>query len=1033
MYKIVRRTLRTHSLFSNELQARPAVPSSKFNLQKHLENFIMSDGKTYNLLSLRQNIRATLFIIITLCYLSQPSYGDEIMALDLQNPTMLRGGLVFSMENKAGPISVNQDFYQVTRSMSTDSLTNGLQATFDSYYQYRDHCNEVRKFVDEYNNFKPPPTVAPKNLDDIPLIDRPINGRVLGGYLNEQLRVLNSEYHCKNLGGIVPEIRDEKQRERLRSFMILHGIKNVYSGLQFDTDNNVYRFKSDNIFLSYKDPVFPKVTYGGDWRKDHTSDLWNWYTIEQAKKYALLITDPGNDFRYRVARNRDQSIRDKIVCEIPVKAEEIKAPIRPSAMTIMTYFACQRDEQSLKDKTEGQWRDIQSMMKIKFSINETSTVLPRLVPEDFYKWDVSRQKRHNGPDPTQYIGPNHTQYLGPDHYETPPEEPGRDQAQEDPAPGKESLNDFEMAQEDHNSDQYLTQEDQEADLDEIYTLTARSETSRSRRALPALPAGLPLMIAGGAANVIYSLAEGGAPLSWTGDALSSIFGLATTSQIKTLRETMEDQGKSIATLQFNQQNIDKMIKQVVDEVHNTTKELTALVLSQQMGVAMKAAEEDIKSINRQLTANNDVTMLRFANILTAARLGKVSPFIISQAELDEQAIKAKREKDVTLDTNMNNIKVTIIVIENQIQLFFNIPVMDDDRLFTFYKITPLPHFQNNATYIPKIDATYIAISAENSEYHTVDADEFNRCIDIPQECKVASPANHLTDSSHCVIRTYMTSQISCPLVESTIPKRPFIRSIGNHTIFSVPESTSIFIKCKNMWTTNSYQDTNTVIKGMGDITFRPGCVITLPDGSKWDTPDIHPLIQMTENMPMYSPYNTMPQASDVKVEYIKHQDINRPQTIYITQEVEKDLDTIDEMISEAFVNKNTLVPFMLRTGAIIMTILMMAFLGIWIYVFCRVKCSGTKWLPCIKPFPEPDQDIMTVKDQINHMQRQLKSTYKNFKDSSSNLSNRLTRSSYDVSRANYNAEAEAVELITRPSAPILKKGVSFEECSKERL
>ena len=29
MYKIVRRTLRTHSLFSNEFQARPAVPSPK--------------------------------------------------------------------------------------------------------------------------------------------------------------------------------------------------------------------------------------------------------------------------------------------------------------------------------------------------------------------------------------------------------------------------------------------------------------------------------------------------------------------------------------------------------------------------------------------------------------------------------------------------------------------------------------------------------------------------------------------------------------------------------------------------------------------------------------------------------------------------------------------------------------------------------------------------------------------------------------------------------------------------------------------
>ena len=124
---------------------------------------------------------------------------------------------------------------------------------------------------------------------------------------------------------------------------------------------------------------------------------------------------------------------------------------------------------------------------------------------------------------------------------------------------------------------------------------------------------------------------------------------------------------------------------------------------------------------------------------------------------------------------------------------------------------------------------------------------------------------------------------------------------------------------------------------------------------------------------------------------------------------------------------------MLRTGATIMTIIAMAFIGIWTYVCCRVRCSGSKWLPCIKPFPKPDQDIKTVKDQISHMQRQLKSTYKNFSDSTNTLSNRLTRSSYDVSKAEYNAEDKAVELITRPSAPILKKGVSFEDCSKERL
>ena len=248
----------------------------------------------------------------------------------------------------------------------------------------------------------------------------------------------------------------------------------------------------------------------------------------------------------------------------------------------------------------------------------------------------------------------------------------------------------------------------------------------------------------------------------------------------------------------------------------------------------------------------------------------------------------------------------------------------------------------------------------------------------------------------------MTAQIFCPLEESTIPRRPFIRSIGNHTISLVPNLTSIFIKCKNMWTTNSYQDTSTVIKGMGDITFRPGCVVTLPDCSKWDTPDIHLLVQMTENMPMYLPYNTMPQASN-----IRDKDINRPQTIYITQKVEEeDLETINEMVAEAFTNKNTLVPFMFRTGTTIMTILTMSFKGIWLYIFCRIQCSGSKWLPCIKPFPEPDVEIRTVKDQIDSIQQQLKSTYKNFKDSSQTISNWLTRSSYDVSKAQNNQEDE---------------------------
>ena len=141
----------------------------------------------------------------------------------------------------------------------------------------------------------------------------------------------------------------------------------------------------------------------------------------------------------------------------------------------------------------------------------------------------------------------------------------------------------------------------------------------------------------------------------------------------------------------------------------------------------------------QLATNNYIAMLKFANILTSAGIGKASPFVLSTDNLKQLAQKVLLEKNIQLNTDMNNIKMTITVIDYHIQLFFSIPIEDDDQLFKFFKITPLPYFNHNATLLLQIDAMYIAISKENSEYYSVNADEFNRCIDMPQECRVASP------------------------------------------------------------------------------------------------------------------------------------------------------------------------------------------------------------------------------------------------------------------------------------------------------
>ena len=981
----------------------------------------MSDGKTKNFLGLR-----LIFSLTTLLGFLSTSYGTPAeVILNKPNPTLLRGGLVFSMENKAGPINVNQDIYQVTRTISTDSLVKGLQATYDSYYQYRDHCKKIAEYIQRVNGqtpASPPPPREYSQQDMGNWVSRPIDGWKLQHTATKQ-RLLGAPSVCLHSKGRLPEVHTKEQKDKLRSYMNVVGIYRTYAGVYYDTKTGAYRYSSDDSIYNYD--VMNRISYGGSWETwDLEVDIWDGEAQKQARTHAIVYADPEGNFRMRILKDSDHNAMEHIICE--VRDDPPPEPEREEKMSMMismAHHACLRDEQTLKDKTEGQRLDIEKMMKIKFSINSTNSVLPNLVPINFYDWEDKRSRR-NLEETDLYMMTSPFELQQQEQLRLPGQEDQahqdqQDQAHQDQRAGQEEQRLAEGDQQQENKTAQLMQSD------------VWNKLMRDKRAIPA---GVPLMVAGGAANVIYSLVEGGAPLSWTGDMIGSIFGWASASEVKTIKKNMVDQGKSIKALQFNQEQIDKVVKNVIDEVENTTKELIEIVLSTQTGIAMKAAEEDLKGINRQLTTNNDITLLRFANILTSTRAGKASPFVITSEELEELAVKAKEEKAVTLDTNLDNIRVMMTLIDNDLQLFFDIPVKNEDRLFTFFKVIALPQFMSNATLIPRLDAPYLAISVANSEYHTVDADEFNRCIDTPHLCTVASPVIPLTESAHCVVKTYTTSQISCILEETNIPRRPFIRSIGNHTVFSVPEDTNLFVKCTNPWTVGHNQDTNIVIKGVGDMTFRPGCQVTLPDGSKWDTPDISPQVQMKTNLPLHSPYNTLPLGTNVTVEYFKPKDIQRPQIIYVNQPVEQeDLDTVEEIVTEAFTNKNTLVPFMLRTGATIMTILLLSFLCVWIYISCRVYCSGHPWCPCIKPFPEPDAELRTVKDQIQIMQNQLKSTYKNFRDTSQGLTNRLARVNPEPNVAQKNPEETGIEMTDQPQ-PILKnKGVTFGENGQEKL
>ena len=56
------------------------------------------------------------------------------------------------------------------------------------------------------------------------------------------------------------------------------------------------------------------------------------------------------------------------------------------------------------------------------------------------------------------------------------------------------------------------------------------------------------------------------------------------------------------------------------------------------------------------------------------------------------------------------------VLDGQVKIFFKIPVLNEDFLFSFYSVRELPLFTVNGTFMPELDTRHFALSKSNEEY-----------------------------------------------------------------------------------------------------------------------------------------------------------------------------------------------------------------------------------------------------------------------------------------------------------------------------
>ena len=433
----------------------------------------------------------------------------------------------------------------------------------------------------------------------------------------------------------------------------------------------------------------------------------------------------------------------------------------------------------------------------------------------------------------------------------------------------------------------------------------------------------------GITNMADSMITNEAPLSWLGEALGYLLGFPTKGS--TEFKQIAKNARSVQALNINQDAL-------AQTVNLLSKRLTifgSYILQTFKAAATLTMEQDLKIIIRHMQVILQLTLTKYANVLMAAQLGKTSPYAISRYELNTYGSQLKTEKGIQIVNRIEDTKSSVALINNQIHLLIQAPIIDEQKLFNFYHIKSLPTFMENKTFQPILDAEYVAISRSGAKYIETTATEFTKCVLQPDICTVSHPITPINEQSLCVIRTYQSQKLTCPLQETKKTPKPVIYITANKAIYAVPQETHLYVKCSDHTETHTYVDETVTINGTGEVTFKPSCTVTLPGGATFDTPAaVH-----EQHITGSGLFEIMRRESIPTNIVINRLSDNFPTLPTIVLE---EIDHYQDIWQQTF-EPDTLKPFAIRTSIILITILILTGL---IYCCCPQQTKDCCKLIC---------------------------------------------------------------------------------------
>lgn len=304
-----------------------------------------------------------------------------------------------------------------------------------------------------------------------------------------------------------------------------------------------------------------------------------------------------------------------------------------------------------------------------------------------------------------------------------------------------------------------------------------------------------------------------AALISTGAAHSRIDGLS--SRLEEQQLEINAVKHTISGFNFNFRKIEKITA-------NLTSELNTLAAKTQSGLDnLEQAINFVRSENTIMNMLSEIRhyLVRFQTIYVNSLQGVTTELSLTENDIQtmlQQSVVAHGQAistDRKFFTTAIKIRASEFLLEVQSPL---IPV----NLYEFSRVTPLPVFRNNRTFLPNIVYQFVGVNAMTRKVTLFRENPCTNAKSLHDVCNIAAVERDYDDYTCGVSQIVSPRAQPCSFIESP-DTEPFFQAADRHTIvYSVPRETKATIHCPN-------SSEPVLLKGIDSLLVQENCDVTI--------------------------------------------------------------------------------------------------------------------------------------------------------------------------------------------------------------